>query len=261
LEQREPRRYAVRYLENPLRGSDGRLTAWLAAPFLTIRQHTDKQSNRTVKDAEASLMYDDRYLYVAARVLDDSPMTNSASGDDPDQWRRAFKHGDALDVQLGLDAKADPSRREPGPGDLRLLITRLAGRAKPAIVLYRYVVPGTPPERRVRFQSPIAETWVAEVRELNGADVFLDCERGLWRLEARVPWESLGVSAPASSARLRGDVGVLWSDPQGLVTVDRDYWSSKTRTMVSDLALEAGVIPALWGELVLEDPAAASMGE
>jgi hypothetical protein len=256
-----PKTAPLPFLEERLVDTNGRLLAWLSAPFLTVREHEDKTQKKIVKDAEVSLMYDRTFLYVSSRVQDDSPMVNSARHDDPDQLRQLFKSGDALDILLGLDPAADPKRKAPAAGDLRLLVTQLAGQAKLTLMLYRYVVPGSSPDKRVCFRSPIAETWTDEVREVTDAQVALTRERTAWRLEASIPWKSLGAAAPEAGTRIRGDAGVLWSDPEGIMTVDRDYWSGKANTMVSDLAIEAGVIPALWGELSCPDSIGRELSE
>ena len=55
-------------------------------------------------------------------------------------WRSLFISGDCVDLMLQTDPKADPKRRNPAPGDERLLFTLFQD--KPVAVLYRPSVPG-----------------------------------------------------------------------------------------------------------------------
>ena len=65
----------------------------------------------------------------------------------------------------------------------------------------------------------------------------------------------MGVAAPTVDSHLRGDVGILLADQNGLRTVDRWYWSGKSQTTVSDEPTEARLTPGLWGELDFVDTA------
>ncbi len=50
-------------------------------------------------------------------------------------------------------------------------------------------------------------------------------------------------------------MGILQSDQNGVLTVNRQYWSGKSQTCVSDLPTEARLTPALWGEFYVTEPA------
>lgn len=191
----------------------------------------------------ASLSFDTENLYIAARAVDDSPMVNSGQ-----DWKKLFQQGDGFDLHLGLDPAADPKRTAPVPGDIRVVITIMNG--TPTAVLYRYKVKspslgGEP----VKFTSPVGETEIDEVVMLK--DCLIEFRRSpkSWVLEAAIPWKSLGTKAPESRVVLRGDVGVLVSDPDGISTVTRMYWANRSVVVMSDLPSEARVIPSLWGEL------------
>ena len=163
-----------------------------------------------------------------------------------------FQHGDAFDLHLGLDPGADPDRTLPAPGDIRLLIAE--AEEEPTIMLYRYKVAG----KRlgggpVTFTSPVARLEIAEVLEVKDAEVkFVRSEAGgmkSWQLEAAIPWASLGSTAPEKSVTLIGDIGVLDSDPHGVRTVARVYWSNRAHVVMGDLPAEANINPSLWGQL------------
>ena len=106
------------------------------------------------------------------------------------------------------------------------------------------------------FTSPVTEIVIDEIRELTDAKVFIKRHGGeeqSWSLEAAIPWKSLGGSAPAGKTTLRGDVGVLVSDPSGLRAITRYYWANHSNVVMSDLPSEARVLPGLWGEFRFED--------
>jgi hypothetical protein len=167
--------------------------------------------------------------------------------------RSLFRGGDAVDVCLGLDSRADPARAQPVAGDLRLVLTRMQD-GHTAAALYRPASDETPATRRQRYYSPAGgEVFLAVAGPITGAAVAVQSAGESWTLEASIPWKALGVEAPESGARLRGDVGVLHGDQNSLKTVDRFYWAGKTQTCVSDEPTEARLTPALWGEVDVQD--------
>jgi len=52
--------------------------------------------------------------------------------------------------------------------------------------------------------------------------------------------------------KLRGDLGVTFSDPDGKDTNMRVYWSNQAAGIVADEVEELRMQPAMWGEFVLE---------
>lgn len=218
-------------------------TDWPLVPPLPIHEVRDV-TGRVAESWVAALAYDSDNLYVAARATENSPMQNSAP---PAELKRLFQFGDGVDVQLGLDPKADPNRQDPVPGDLRLVLAEVNG--APVAMLYRYRVPGEKRGEQVRFTSPVGETVIDEVRPLTAAKLKLQRQGNSWSLEAAIPWSELGAATPTENITLRGDVGALVSDPNGTTTVVRHYWSNRSNVVMSDLPSEARVLPALWGEL------------
>ncbi len=225
---------------------DGALEDWPAALPFAIPDPRDAKSKRPRPLMAGALAYDQRNLYIAARVADDSPMLNGAQSALDRQ--HLYKFGDALDVLLGTDPKAAPERLAPVAGDIRLLLSRVHG--KPVVILYHPAAPGVPEQDRIRFASPVSETIINRVAELTGARVAIQTPTAnMWILEAAIPWAEIGVAPPPDNRTLRADMGVIAGDQNGMRTVARHYWAAKSQTMVSDLAFEARLYPALWGEL------------
>ena len=229
---------------------DGNITTdWPLGKPMEIHVTRDPKGE-VIESWNASLAYDSDYLYLAAKGVESSPMMNSAS---PEDRPRLFQFGDGFDLNLGLDPKADPRRKEPVPGDIRLVISMAAD--KPVAMLYRYTVPGNT-SQPVTFTSPVGEIVIDEVRELTDAKIVIlrhGGDESTWTLEAAIPWKSLGGTAPTGKTTLRGDVGALVSDPSGLRTVTRYYWANHSNVVMSDLPSEARILPGLWGEFKFEE--------
>jgi len=232
---------------------DGGLNDWPEDAFVIIHDYWMRGAHlsKFITYAKGALAYDDKNLYVAAWTLDENGLKNA--GDDKTML---FKSGDALDIALGTDPKADPKRRSPGEGDLRILISMVKG--QPKAILYRFKVADAAGEKRVTFKSPVGQTDVDEVTEITGAEIkikpSMHKDGGGWDLEAAIPWAQLGVPAPRVGERLRGDIGILQSDQNGVKTVGRLYWAGKSQTVVSDAPSEARATPSLWGDLYTVEP-------
>lgn len=219
---------------------------WPDGAPLLVREILNHQGNIS-EQTDARLAFDETFLYLAMTSIDSSPMLNSAK--DP---KLLFQSGDAFDLHLGFDRDADPGRTTPVSGDIRLLIAEVA--EKPVVMLYRYKVKGKRlGGEPVTFTSPVARIEIEEVFEIKDAQVkFVRSGAGgmkSWQLEAAIPWSSLGAKAPEESVTLLGDIGVLDSDPDGIRTVGRVYWSNRSHVVMGDLPAEASINPSLWGQL------------
>ncbi|MFM7290132.1 MAG: hypothetical protein ACKO6B_02735 [Planctomycetia bacterium] len=237
---------------------DGSLSAWPKDVFVTIHERSRgslSQGEVPVDRVLGALAYNAECLYVAVRVADESPLKNAAA--DP---QRVFQGGDAVDVTLGLDAGADPTRTAPVAGDLRIVLAAREDK-KPLAMLYRPVANAAAAERRGIFESPTGRLEMDEVRPIPEATVAVrretwdELKTTSWTLTAAIPWRALGIDPPQPGVRLRGDIGVLRSDQNGVVTAERLYWSGKSQTVISDLPSEARLVPTLWGDLTFEEEA------
>ena len=179
----------------------------------------------------------DHGLELRVDVTDDSPFVNG--GDDPNTL---FKTGDAVDLRLAIDPALAPTRVQPQAGDVRILLAMHHG--KPIVVRYRFVVPGT--KQPAAFTSPAGRSTVDEVSILSQATVDVKRLPRGYELRARISWADLGLTKrPAGT--LRGDLGVIFSDPTGSRNVARYYYYDQGSQAVSDLPSEASVCPARWG--------------
>ena len=97
------------------------------------------------RGGEAMAMYDEKNLYLAYRVADDSPFSNTGK-----DWAYLFKTGDLVDLVLCTDPMLDV-HRPAGKGDLRLLFAPFQG--KPVAVINQKVAAGGP-AAPLTFTSP-----------------------------------------------------------------------------------------------------------
>jgi sugar lactone lactonase YvrE len=226
----------------------GSLEEWPEPLLVTVAQTVKRglRGSKTFVDAVGALGFDATNLYVAMRVRDDSPLKNSAQ--DP---LTLFKSGDAVDVTLGLDPAANPKRKGPVAGDVRLVFAVVKGKC--LAVLYKPVDPTAGAELRREFSSPVGRTQMDRAAVIADAKVAAQVRQlkdgRFWELEASVPWSAIGCKPPAVGTTIRGDLGYLQSDEAGTQTIGRRYWSAVTQTVISDLPSEARLNPSLWGSL------------
>jgi len=189
-------------------------------------------------------------ISVCLAIKTDDPNLLKNSGE---SLQNLFKTGGCIDLMLGTNPDASPSRATPVAGDERLLVTRVAG--KTAAVLYRPVVPGTTTEP-IAFSSPLRTIHFDRVDDVSG-DVELATtidkdDKGVLTManyELAIPLKTLGFS-PKADTSIRGDVGVLRGN--GEQTLQRVYWSNKASGIVSDVPSEAELTPGLWGTFHFE---------
>jgi sugar lactone lactonase YvrE len=194
--------------------------------------------------AHVRLAYDGDNLTANFKVTDASPLQNAGTDS-----KLLFKTGDSVDLQIGLDPNADPRRNVPVAGDIRLLLTKTQDGA--IGVLYRYKVAGAAsPER---FWSPTGEVLVDKITVLQSPkDLKIDtsADKDGYTLTATIPWKTLAGAeySPPVNGALRGDVGVLFSDPSGATTVERIYAFNQNTGIVADVPSEIRLHPERWGE-------------
>ncbi len=201
-----------------------------------------------VKDSDVSgynvrAAHDGANLYLAYEVFDNSPMLNT--GDDV---RMLFKGGDCVDLMLGLGGEA---HKAPAAGDLRLLMSVMD--AAPTAVLYRPIKLEGQEAAPAKFASPSRSVDMERVTVEASVKIDVMRREGFYLLKACVPFTVLGVNYQPGM-QLRGDFGVVYSDPAGSRNAFRSYWANREPSIaiVNDIPSEAALTPAGWAELKLE---------
>ena len=147
-------------------------------------------------------MYDDRCLYLACDVVDDSPWKNAGS-----DLSTLFKTGDAIDLWLGPSA----GKRELTTGDVPSFAPQGGGTVA---VAFRPKVAENPV--RVPFRSPSGEVWMEKVERLADVSVATKHTPGGYRLEAAIPRSEIGLEGEVD--RIGLDLSINFSDPAGRAT-------------------------------------------
>jgi DNA-binding beta-propeller fold protein YncE len=190
--------------------------------------------------ASVALGHDAERLHAVFQVPDASPWKNTSS-----DWRYAFKGGDALDIQVGLGGEAKPVQ----PGDVRIVIAPAANeKGFVAFGMWPKVAGGVAKEPQL-YKSPVREVPFDRVTLLPGAACAIEKTGTGYAAKVSVPWKELGLTAPASGATLRGDVGVLVSDDGGQRTVLRRFLFNQNTAITMDAPTEAEIEPQYWGLL------------
>ena len=213
---------------------DGSLADWRDVPARTI--HAGDEELARVQVAHTGTR-----LLLAVSVRDETPLLNGFS-----DWRSAFRTGDGIDVYMGPAGERPDT---PVEGDVRVLLVPTEGAA--AVVRYRPVVPGTDPDKRVPFTSPIGTTIIDELKISRNLDVVFQKTDDGYVCEASLPLSLFGVS-PEAGTSVAGDIGVLSSDGGGQQTLARHYLFNRIWTITADLRSEAMLQPGTWGRLAFE---------
>lgn len=220
---------------------DGRVKEWDKIPAASW-------SKGSGFSTEAWIAVDEQRLYLAFKVRDSSAWRNTGN-----DWQTLFKTGDSVDLQLGVDPEADPERKGPVPGDLRLLAAPYEDGT--AVVRYRHRLPKGEQGAAVTFTSPWRSEVVADVVRIDGQEgVEVAVGRGGngYELELAVPLALLGFE-PAEDATYRIDLGTIYGDDAGTINLLRSYWSNQATGLVNDVPGEIMLAPRAWGDAVLAE--------
>lgn len=217
--------------------ADGEMHEWSDIPRQEIKLGDDLV-------ARVALAHDLDHLWILAEVTDPSPALNSAR-----EPNFLFKTGDAIELQFG---PARPARTRPVEGDIRIILAPSA--KKPVAMKLLPVKKNAKPAEGFIFESPVHKVPFASVSPLNNVEAkFVKTATG-YICEAKLNCDAIALSHAASGLRLRGDIGVLFSNEGGESTQARAYLfdHSPGATITADVPSEAELHPAQWGEWLLE---------
>ena len=205
-----------------------------------ISKALDGSRSFTVRGA-----YDATNFYISYEVVSPNDLVNTYA--DPNVL---FKGGNCLDIQLAANPAADPKRKTPAPGDVRILVTRKDG--KPFAVIYRPKVAGftgTPvvlhsPANQESFDS-IAVTDKVGLEYTKTADGYTAV--------VTIPQVLTGLSLK-SGTQFKADIGVIYGNATGNQTSARSYWINNgfNANIISDVPSESLLEPAEWGMAAAE---------
>jgi len=193
---------------------------------------------------EFAFGYDRNNLYAGFHIKDESPMKNNST-----ELNTSFKYGDSIEILLGCDPKAEIGRKEPVPGDIRLLITRYKG--EPVVIAYRARVPGT--KEPFIFTSPVNKTQIDKVELLKSVklSVVEDTDGKGYTVELAVPFTELAPLIPVQGTKIGFDIGINFSDPGGQFNASKVFWTGR-EAMVRDIPTEVNLGQDKWGILEFE---------
>jgi len=195
----------------------------------------------------AKAAYDATNLYVAYTVDCPAKLVN----DIPDPTL-IFKGGNLIDIQMAVDPQADPKRKTPAPGDLRLLVTRQHDNT--VAVLFRPKVAGFT-GKPIILSSPVAQESfdaidVCDRITLTYAEVV---GQPSFTAVVTIPLDVLGWK-PKAGTRIKMDLGYIYGNVEGTQATARSYWSNNgfSANVLKDVPSESRLEPAAWGEVVVE---------
>jgi len=193
---------------------------------------------------EFYMTFDDANLYVAYKVFGMGPFKNG--GED---WRRLFKTGACVDLQIATDSEADKARQKGlVKGDVRLLMSTMKG--QPIAVLYQPVAPDALETEEWETHTMVFSVAFDRVKIIKDVKIaYQDSqENSAYSVEAVIPLKSLGMTIkPGMSVKM--DWGILKTSPNGSGVYERLYWSNKDTAILADEAAEAVIKPEMWGQV------------
>ncbi|MBC2602951.1 sugar-binding protein [Puniceicoccus vermicola] len=200
-------------------------------------------SNRGFK---ARVAYDAENMYFKFDVDTPFELTNA----EPES-KLIFRGGNIIDIQLATDLKADPARKTPAPGDIRILITRKNG--KPFAMLYETKVKDFEGEPIV-FESPTGSETFDRIEVFEDFELTYHKTLGGFEALVTIPLEALGITELKPGEKIKMDLGYIFGNNQGTRTAARSHArnNSFTANVTNDIPHESRLEPAEWGEATVE---------
>ena len=190
---------------------------------------------------DVRLARDDQNLYLRFDVQSPNPLVNAIA--DP---KIVFRGGNLLDMQLATDPKADPARKTPAPGDMRLLVSRRD--EKPFAVLFEPKLKGFQ-GKPIVLKSPTGQESFDRIRVVDNVDLEYKKTQKGFVATVTVPHSLTGLKLK-SGDKLKLDLGYIFGNQGGTRTATRAtlFNTSFTANVVDDIPHESRLEPANWGE-------------
>jgi hypothetical protein len=183
----------------------------------------------------AALAHDGRDLAFMVQVADPTPWQNGEG-----RFTHGFIGGDGVDLQLEV----------PGRGAIRLFTAPLAG--KPVAAYWQAKAEAA--DNAVTYMvanNPANAASFDLVKRIDNATVKTAVGFNAYTVLVRVPLAELGLNA-ALGQDVKGQAGVIYSDPSGTRRAARLYWHNKNTGLVSDVPSEARLEPRHWGPITID---------
>jgi len=201
------------------------------------------------REFSACAAYDKENLYVSFEVTSPSDLVNAST--DP---RLVFKGGNCLDIQLATDPSADPQRKTPAPGDIRLLVTRHLGpdgkTLKPYAVLFRPKVNGFTGEPIV-LTSPTGQESFDEITVVETVTLDYRKTPNGFAAVVTIPLKLIGFALKAGDS-VKMDLGYIYGNATGNQVAARSYLKNRSfsANVVNDVPNESRLEPKEWDDVV-----------
>ncbi len=193
------------------------------------------------EQASVRMGYDATNLYVNFEVRDASSWLNGAA-----EAALLFKGGDAVEIQI---SPAGNKTASAVSGDVRFLCAPFKDTA--AVLEMREKAAGAKPFGSYRYSSPVSTFDFEQVGVTDRVKSEVVLRDGNYRVTLSIPWTEIGLT-PKPGLKLRGDVGIIYSDTAGKMNVSRVYWANQNTGLVNDIPNEAKLNPGALGDWVLD---------
>ena len=227
-----------------MRAKGRRLDIVRGLPALELAASVGKTTD-AARSFAARAAYDQDNFYVSFDVTSPCDLVNEIT--DP---HRIFKGGNLLDIQIATDPAADPERKKPAPGDLRILVTRHEG--EPVAVVFKPKVKGFA-GRPIVLTSPTGRESFDSIRISNAIGLSYAKTPNGFKAVATVPLEVLGWT-PKPGSEVRMDLGYIFGNATGSQAAARAYWTNNgfSANVTNDVPNESRLEPAEWGRASVE---------
>ena len=183
----------------------------------------------------ASLAHNGKDLVVMFQVSDASPWKNGQG-----QFTHAFIGGDCVDLQFDV----------PGRGPIRILAASVGGKNSVTYWQKKSDQKENPMTYMVGNNAANA-TEFDVVKRLDSAKVAVDAGINTYTVLLRIPLKDIGLDK-ALGSKIKGVVGVIYSDPSGTNRASRLYWHNKKTGLVSDVPSEARIDDKNFGTIEMD---------